>query len=134
MSEENLEFVKRAYVALTNGDAELLRELAPPEFTVDFSRRLMDPFVLRRDELLVFFTGEGRETWEGWPAYEPKELIDAGDVVVALIRTTARGKSSGVEVDALVWNVWTFRDGMPIEVKYFGEDRAAAFEAAGLPG
>ncbi len=46
--------------------------------------------------------------------------------------STARGKSSGVEVDALVWNLWTFRDGRPIEVKYFGEDRAAALEAAGL--
>jgi ketosteroid isomerase-like protein len=132
MSEENVEMVRRAYVALTRGDAELLRDMAPPDFTVDFSHRLVDPFVLRRDELLVFFTGEGRETWEGWPTYEPKELIDAGDFVVALIRTTARGKSSGVEVDALVWNVWTFRDGKPIEFKYFGEDRAAALEAAGL--
>lgn len=132
MSQENVDLVQRAYAALTQGDAELLRDLAPPDFTVDFSRRLVDPFVLRRDELLVFFTGEGRETWEGWPTYEPKELIDAGDVVVSLIRTTARGKSSGVEVDALVWNVWTFRDGKPIEFKYFGEDRAAALEAAGL--
>lgn len=125
--------VKRAYVALTQGDAEVLREMAPPEFTVDFSRRQMDPFVLGRDEMLAFFEGQGRETWEGWPTYEPKELIDAGDVVVALIRTSARGKSSGVEVDARVWNVWTFRDGRPVEFKYFGEDRAAALEAAGLP-
>ena len=132
MSEENIELVQRAYVALTQGDAEVLRDLAPPDFTVDFSRRLVDPFVLRRDELLAFLTGEAVETWEGWPTYEPKELIDAGDVVVALIRTTARGKASGVEVDALVWNVWTFRDGKPIEFKYFGEDRAAALEAAGL--
>ena len=124
--------VERAYVALTQGDAEVLREMAPPEFTVDFSRRQMDPFVLRRDEMLTFFEGQARETWEGWPTYEPKELIDAGDVVVALIRTSARGKSSGVEVDARVWNVWTFRDGKPVEFKYFGEDRAAALEAAGL--
>ena len=133
MSEENVETVERAYVALTQGDAEVLREMAPPEFTVDFSRRQMDPFVLGRDEMLAFFEGQARETWEGWPTYEPKELIDAGDVVVALIRTSARGKSSGVEVDARVWNVWTFRDGKPVEFKYFGEDRAAALEAAGLP-
>ena len=132
MSEENVEMVERAYVALAQGYAEVLREMAPPEFTVDFSRRQMDPFVLRRDEMLAFFEGQARETWEGWPTYEPKELIDAGDVVVALIRTSAQGKSSGVEVDARVWNVWTFRDGKPVEFKYFGEDRAAALEAAGL--
>ena len=88
--------------------------------------------MLRRDEMLAFFMAQSRETWEGWPTYEPKELIDAGDFVVARIRTSARGKSSGVEVDALVWNVWTFRDGQPIVFKYFGEDRAAALEAAGL--
>lgn len=132
MSQQNVEVVQRAYEALTRGDAEVLRELAPPEFTVDFSRRLVDPFVLRRDEMLVFFIGQSRETWEGWPAYEPKEVIDAGEFVVALVRTTARGRSSGVEVDALVWNVWTFRDGKPIEFKYFGEDRAAALDAAGV--
>jgi hypothetical protein len=28
--------------------------------------------------------------------------------------------------------VWTFRDGKPVESTYFGDDRAAAFEAAGL--
>ena len=69
--------------------------MAPPEFTVDFSRRQVDPFVLRRDEMLAFFEGQARETWEGWPTYEPKELIDAGDAVVALIRTSARGSRAG---------------------------------------
>src|SRR5919106_5939088 len=133
MSQENVEVVQRAYEALTRGDAEVLRDLVPPDFTVDFSRRLADPFVFsRRDEMLAFFTAQARESWESWPTWEPKELIDAGDVVVALIRTRARGKSSGVEVDTHVWNVWTFRDGRPIEFKYFGEDRAAALEAAGL--
>ena len=132
MSQENVETVQRAYVALTRGDAEALREMSPPEFTVDFSRRRMDPFVLRRDEMLAFFTGQSAETWEDWPTYEPKEIIDAGEFVVALIRTTARGKGSGVEVEAHVWNVWTFRDGEPIEFKYFGDDRTAALEAAGL--
>ena len=64
--------------------------------------------------------------------WEPQELIDAGDKVVAFIRTSARGKGSGVEVEAHVWNLWTFRDGTLVEWKYFGDDKAAALEAAGL--
>ena len=127
-----MEIVERAYVALTRGDSEALREMAPPDFTVVFSRRRMDPFVLRRDEMLAFFTGQSGETWEDWPTYEPKEMIDAGDFVVAMIRTSAREKGSGVAVEAYVWNVWTFRDGKPVEFKYFGDDRTAALEAAGL--
>ena len=52
--------------------------------------------------------------------------------MLALIRFQAEGRASGVEVDVHVANVWTFRDGKPVELKYFGEDRDAAFEAAGL--
>ena len=99
---------------------------------VDFSRGLVDPFVARDLDpaALTAFFNEARETWGDLPAWEPEELIDAGDI--AFIRTSARGKASGAEVEARVANVWTFRDGKPVELKYFGEDRAAALEAAGL--
>jgi uncharacterized protein len=133
MSQENVEIVRRGYVALTRGDGDTLHDLAAPEFVVDFSRRLVDPFVLRgRDEALAFFLTQAREAWDDWPVYEPQELREADDKVLAFIRTTARGKGSGVEVEADVWNVWTFRDGKAVEFKYFGDDRAAALEAAGL--
>jgi ketosteroid isomerase-like protein len=134
MSEENVELVRRVYVALTRGDVDTLRTLSAPDLVVDFSRRLVDPVVLRgRDEALAFFA-KTRETWDDWPAWEPQELIDAGDKVVAFIRTTARGKGSGAEVEAHVWNLWTFRDGKLVELGYFGDDRAAALEAAGISG
>ena len=133
MSEENVEVVRRAYAALTRGDTDALRDLTSPELVVDFSRRLVDPFVLHgANEALAFFLGQSGETWDEWPAWEPQELIDADDQVVAFIRTAARGKGSGVDVEAYVWNLWTFRDGKPVGFKYFGDDRAAALEAAGL--
>jgi ketosteroid isomerase-like protein len=133
MSEENVEVVRRAYGALTRGNTDTLRDLASPELVVDFSRRLVDPFVLRGfDEALVFFVGQSGETWDEWPVWEPQELMDADDKVVALIRYSARGKGSGVEVDAHVWNLWSFRDGKLVEFKYFGDDQTAALEAAGL--
>ena len=133
MSEENIEVVRRAYAALTRGDTDTLRDLASPELVVDISRRLVDPFVLRGfDEALAFFLGQSGETWDEWPVWDPQEVIDADDKVVAFIRTAARGKGSGVEVEAYVWNLWTFRDGKPVEFKYFGEDRAEALDAVGL--
>jgi ketosteroid isomerase-like protein len=132
MSQENVEIVRRMYAALTRGDGDSVRELAVPEFVVDFSRRLVEPGVLRgRDEALASL-GQFRETWDDWPVWEPQELIDADDKVVALIRASARGKESGIEVDAYVWDLWTFHDGKLVELKYFGDDRAAALEAAGL--
>ena len=59
-------------------------------------------------------------------------MIDAGDKVLALVRVSGRGKASGVEVEAYTWNVVTLRDGKPVEIMYFGDDRAAAFDAAGV--
>jgi hypothetical protein len=93
----------------------------------------MDPFVLGRDEMLAFFEGQGRETWEGWPTYEPKELIDAGDVVVRpdpyeCAGEVERGRGRRARLERV-----DVPDGRPVEFKYFGEDRAAALEAAGLP-
>jgi ketosteroid isomerase-like protein len=85
-----------------------------------------------RDQVRAWADREA-EIWEGrHTRWQPEELIDAGDKVLAFIRTGGRGQASGVEVEAYVWNVWTFRDGKPVEWTYFGEDRGAALEAAGL--
>ena len=133
MSQENVDFARRLYALLSQDDYEAFFDELPPEFVFDFSRRLIDPVVLRgRDEVRAWMERE-RQIWEGdHVGYEPKEVIDAGDKVLALIRISGRGKASGVEVEAYTWNVLTFRDGKPVEQTYFGDDRAAALEAAGL--
>jgi ketosteroid isomerase-like protein len=133
MSEENIEIVRRVYASLTRGD-DVWRDLVAPEVVVDFSRRLVDPFVARGrdDQVLASLQRETLEIGEEPPTWEPEELIDAGDKVFAFIRTSGRGKASGAQVEARVANVWTFRDGKPVEFTYFGEDRAAALEAVGL--
>ena len=85
-----------------------------------------------RDEVQAFWD-HANEAWEqGSFDYQPDQLIDAGDKVLVSVRVGGRGKTSGAEVEAYVWLVWVFRDGVPVELTYFGEDRAAAFEAAGL--
>jgi ketosteroid isomerase-like protein len=133
MSQENVEVVRRQFALLSQGDYEAFFDEFPLEGVFDFSRRLIDPVVLRgRDEMRAWIERE-RQMWEGdHVGYEPKELIDAGDKVLALVRVSARGKASGVEVEAYTWNVATFRDGKQVEMTYFGDDRAAAFQAAGL--
>jgi ketosteroid isomerase-like protein len=135
MSHENVEYVRRVYALLDQGD-EAVWDLAPPGFVLDFSRRQMDPAVIHgRDVVRAWIEREVAEAWEGGrTGWQPEELIDAGDRVVAFIRTSGRGKASGVTVEAYVWNVWTFRDGKPAEWTYFGDDRAGALEAAGLSG
>jgi ketosteroid isomerase-like protein len=133
MSRENVELVRRVYVLLDQGDAAVWG-LVPPGFVLDFSRRPINPVVLRGPEQMrAWYEREVAEIWEGGrTGLQPEELIEAGDKVLAFVRTSGRGKASGVPVEVHVWNVWTFRDGKPVEWTYFGEDRAAALEAAGL--
>ena len=63
---------------------------------------------------------------------EPERWIDAGGKIVLVLRLTAKGRGSGVEVTRRDGMVWTFRDGKTIRVDYFNNE-AQALEFAGLP-
>ena len=132
MSRENVEIVRRLYALAAQGD-EAVWDLVPPDFVFDFSRRLIDPAILRGQAQVRAFAEREGEAWEGgYTGWEPVELIDAGDKVLAFVRVSGRGKASGVDVEARTWNVWTFRDGALAELAYFGADRAQALKAMGL--
>ena len=131
MSDENVEIVRRILAMLDQGDDP--HDLLAREFVLDFSRRRLNPVVVRgRDEVRALAIGDGQMWQGGHLAYQPKELIDAGDKVLAFVRVSGRGHASGVEVEADTWAVWTFRDGKRVEWTYFGDDRASALKAVGL--
>jgi ketosteroid isomerase-like protein len=131
MSEENVEFIRSLFAMIDRGDARAW-DLLPPDFVIDLSRRLIDPVVLRGPDEMRAFYRDMDAAWADGASLNVEELIEAGDNVLALIRFGGRGKASGVEVEVLVWNLWTFRDGKPVAWTYFGESRAQALEAAGL--
>src|SRR2546427_12979700 len=111
MSQENVEIVRRLVALISQADEAFWDEL-PPEAVFDFSRRLINPVVLRgRDQVRAYIESES-QMWEGdHLGYQPKELIDAGDKVLGLLRISGRGKASGVEGGGETWSVWTVRDG-----------------------
>ena len=131
MSQENVEVVRDFFAGVDRGDPKAW-DLLPPDFVIDLSRRRMDPVVLRGPDQMRAFYRDMDAIWAGGANLEVEELIDAGGKVLVLIRFGGRGRASGVNVEALVWNLWVFRDGKPVEWTYLGEDRAQAFEAAGL--
>jgi ketosteroid isomerase-like protein len=62
---------------------------------------------------------------------EIEEIVDAGSNVVLFTNMIGLSKS-GIKLSQSVCQVWTFRDGKIIRDQYFGEDRAACLQAAGL--
>ena len=72
--------------------------------------------------------------WKGaWAEYDVthEEFVDAGDHVVVTLHIWGRGRGSGVEIDARLFDVYTIRDGAIVRMDEFTE-RSAALEAAGL--
>ena len=100
MSQENVEVVRRIYEASASRDAETVLALYDPEVEWDGSRHrwaeVMDSeakwtghAALRR------FFRTYYEMWEGFE-FEIDELLDAGEKVVSVVTSRARGRSSGV--------------------------------------
>jgi ketosteroid isomerase-like protein len=77
--------------------------------------------------------------WERWRSswgeieMTPAEFIDAGDHVIVEVHYSGRGRGSGIEFDALTYDVYTVRDGLCVRKLEFNE-RSQALEAAGLSG
>src|SRR5438477_2084142 len=124
MSQENVEVVRRAHHALNGGDMDALVALCDKEFRLDMSDRVFNPAVYERHDGIRRFYSEVRDVWESY-VWEPEELIEAGPDVVALLRSTGRGRGSGVEVERETAMVWSVREGRATVVR-FVRDRAEA--------
>jgi ketosteroid isomerase-like protein len=92
MSQENVEFVRNVYAMLSRGDAEIW-DLVPPDFALDFSRRLINPVMLLGPDEVRAFTENEWQVWEdGSVSWQPEELIDAGDKVLASAASAVAGR------------------------------------------
>ena len=118
MSRENVEVVRRGFEAYVRGDTETLLRLVDPEIEW---KQIEEPAPVHGPRA-------GLESVARWDEY-----IDAGENVVAVVRSKGRGKASGVAVEQVSYQVFTVRDGRVVRMREYGPgERAEALEAAGL--
>jgi ketosteroid isomerase-like protein len=122
----SIEIVRRAHEALNSGDMDALVALCDAEFRLDMSDRVFNPAVYEGHEGIRRFYSEVRDVWESY-VWEPEELIEVGPDVVALLRSTARGRGSGVEVERETAMVWSVREGRATALRFF-RDRDEALK------
>jgi ketosteroid isomerase-like protein len=136
MSQENVEIVRKLFEAVSRRDSETVLALYDANVEWDGSRHrwaeVMDGNPVRHGhEELREWSRSYYEMWENL-GDDIEELIDAGDQVISIVTTRARGRASGVDV---VWKdnagLWTIREGKVVRVVWF-PSRAEALEAAGL--
>jgi ketosteroid isomerase-like protein len=130
MSQENVEVVRLAHEALNGGDVNALVALCDEAFRLDMSDRVLNPAVYEGHDGIRRFYAEVREVWASY-TWEPEELVESGDNVVALLRSSGRGRGSGIEMERRTAMVWTVRENRATSLRFF-RDREGALEAAGL--
>ena len=136
MSKENVQAVRDWVAAINEGDSGRLVELSHPQ--VDYM-----PYLAALSGAAGAYRGHQglrqyvRDLAEAWGSYEVEiySLEDLGDDVVMEGRLRGKGRTSGINVDAEMAWLHTFRpgtgEGRYLRLRYFA-NRSDALEAAGL--
>lgn len=125
-----VETVRRAHDALNSGDVEALVAECAPSFRLDMSDRVLNPDVYEGHEGIRRFVAEVHDAWEAF-TWEPEELVESGELVLALVRSTGRGRGSGLELERRAAMLWTVPEERAVSLRFF-RDRDAARRAAGV--
>jgi ketosteroid isomerase-like protein len=125
-----VEIVRRAHEALNGGDMDAMVALCDPAFRLDMSDRVLNPAVYQGHDGIRRFYAEVRDVWDRY-TWEPEELIERGDLVVALLRSSGTGRGSGIELERRTAMVWRVRQGHAISLRFF-RDPEEALDAAAL--
>lgn len=132
MSHENVALVREGLERFIAG--EVLWETLDPDLEVH-DHDILDAGEYRGHAGFGRWLSDWGAAWEAF-SFEPREFIDAGDRVVAVIHLKARGRSSGVEVERDDAIVYTLRDGKTVRIDYFNnrDDALAAVASADSAG
>src|SRR5688500_11667704 len=125
MSQENVEIVRAGFAAINRGDLEAMLEAYDPG--VEFVTLLLGNH--RGKEALRVLYEENRTAVPGY-RLDPEELIDAGDIVIAVARMGGAGRVSQIGLGDLVAFLFTIKGGLVVRQQTF-RNKAEALEAAG---
>ena len=126
MSEVNVEIVRRGFEAYARGDLSAAVSVHDPDVVFNPAE---EPPIHGRDAVRAYIE-RWQEPWDNYEA-EAEEFIDADDRVIVTLHVKARGRGSGVEVDARSYQVHTLREGRLVRMDEY-LTREEALKAAGL--
>jgi len=124
MGEADVEALKRGYAALNRGDLSVVLDLLDPE--IEWHEPATSPeggAHSGRDSFERFLRG-WLESFEGFRV-EPERVVERGDELVAVVRQTGTGRSSGLRVETRLAHVWTVADGKAVRWEAVADPEAA---------
>jgi ketosteroid isomerase-like protein len=133
MSQANIELIRRIYaLAAEDGSGNLSTafHLFNPEVEYVNPDGAMEPGTRSGLEAFREAVEKVGEAWEYW-RMEPEEFKAVDDRVAVVVRYSAKGRGSGVEVHGRESALWTIRNGKVTRYQWFLDEREA-LDAAGL--
>src|SRR5687768_16048501 len=132
MSQENVELVRRGLGLVNRGDFDGAMQLFGDDFEMDWSNSIGPAKGIYRGRAQIrAFLDSFVEAFD-LLRWDPEEFIEVDEsrlIVVNHVRM--RGRGSGVEVEGMGAQLWTFHEGEPQSFKLY-QSKAEALEAAGL--
>ena len=116
--------MRRAHEALNAGDVEALVAVCDADFRLDMSDRVLNPSVYEGHDGIRTFYAEVLDIWETF-TWEPTELRELNDVVVALLHSTGKGRGSGLELDRRSAMLWRVADEKALSLTFYRDPDAA---------
>jgi ketosteroid isomerase-like protein len=130
MASAHLDLVQALIEAWNRQDDDSALKLLSTDVELDASGRVFNPDVYRGVDGLKRFRREIAEPWDRFEL-DIEELLESGAQVVVYVRSTGRGRASGVEID--VRSAWLVTvSGHKISRLRLYRDREEALRAAGL--
>jgi ketosteroid isomerase-like protein len=128
----NVEAVKRIFESINDRDVDGVVVQLDPDFELDSSRSINPDLrgVHRGREAAGAALRSMLEPWEEFEMYVDG-YIEHGDNVIRHGGIRARGRGSGVAIEAKGAQVWEFRDGKPVAARQF-QTQEEALRFAGI--
>jgi ketosteroid isomerase-like protein len=132
MSEENVELVREAFLAVGGGDPMAAADFYDPAIEWDMSgvTGWLEKRVYRGPEVIPFLQAWA-DSWQDWH-FDLDEVRDGeGGRVFAAIHEWGTGTGTGAHVDQRRYFALTLREGRAVRAQMFSE-RPDALKAVGL--
>ncbi len=133
MAESNVELIRRGLETLNEEGVEALLQFIHPQFEVTTPPGLAaEPDTYRGPEGIRRYFDSFYEAMDK-VEFEPERFIPVGELVVVPAILRARGRTTGIETEQRIVQVWELAEGKAIRVRVFAtleEAMAAAGDEA----
>jgi ketosteroid isomerase-like protein len=117
--QENVELVRQGFEAMAAGGVEGLLPFIHPEFEATTPPELAaEPDTYRGAEGVRRYFESFYEAMDR-VEFEPERFIAVGELVVVPMTLRARGRTTGIETEQRLVQIWELEDGRAIRVRVF---------------